>query len=181
MIATGVLVAPDPLPPPISPFGRKTNAREMYNFRFSQELPARYVFRKQMAPQKSAPSTSDALIQQTACELENAHMLTKMPPSLHIPPETRKRQQRAPKLVHGTFYQEPRSSSPTPMSFTALSALLRRPTTTAAITRSRTAHMKPSLPPVPIPAATGVEDERMILSLRVATRGSQQLSLAAPK
>jgi hypothetical protein len=48
------------------------------------------------------------LIEKTASTLENTHMNTRMPPSLHISAEVRRKKQRSPTLVHGTLYRERR-------------------------------------------------------------------------
>jgi hypothetical protein len=87
--------------------GRKTDAREHSSLRFSQELRDPLIFRRQMAPQKHARTAPIRLIQETARGLENAHLDTRMPPSVHVAPEFRRRRQRFPALVHGTFYRRP--------------------------------------------------------------------------
>jgi hypothetical protein len=98
-------VLPDP-PPFVQPIcGRRTDARERSDFRFSQELPPDMLFRRRMAPDKGRPSLCMRLVMTTAGVLENTHMNTRMPPSIRISAEVRQRKQRSPHLVHGTLYR----------------------------------------------------------------------------
>jgi hypothetical protein len=89
----------------VSPLGRRTNARERIPFRFSQELPRRQVFRREMRPQKRLPVVTDVYVRAKSHLVENTHQFTKMPPSLHIPAAIRPEKERSPKIVHGTLYQ----------------------------------------------------------------------------
>ncbi|OHT08078.1 hypothetical protein TRFO_23520 [Tritrichomonas foetus] len=95
---------------PISPFGEKTNTRQYFKFRFSAELPSRSLFRQQMAPIKKRPTTTSRLVEKTSRELENTHMDTVFPPSIHVLPEEKQIIARAPCLVHGTLFREKHKS-----------------------------------------------------------------------
>jgi hypothetical protein len=101
-------------PPPgriQSPFGRKTIADERFPHRFSQELRRGWLFRKKMAPERKPPSMIAKIIEHNAMELENPHFDTKMPPSLPIYPEIRKKTERSPSVVHGTLYRRRAASA----------------------------------------------------------------------
>jgi hypothetical protein len=100
---------PSPFQQPIC--GRKTDARERSRFRFSQELPASIIFRRQMAPERHRPTTSMRFFLNTANVLENTHMDTLMPPSVHRPAQPRRLRLRSPNLVHGTLFRRPRAAT----------------------------------------------------------------------
>jgi hypothetical protein len=93
---------------PMSPFGCKTDARERFGDRFSAELPFRQVYRKKMVPSKIRKSLPKRWTRQLSEELENTHSDSRMAPSLRGPLPARRVEERAPKIVHGTFYQKPR-------------------------------------------------------------------------
>jgi hypothetical protein len=59
-----------------------------------------------MAPERKPHSSIAKFIQQNASELENPHFDTKMPPSLPIYPEIRKKTERSLNVVHGTLYRK---------------------------------------------------------------------------
>jgi hypothetical protein len=88
----------------VSPLGRRTDAREQVPFRFSEELPHRQLFRKEMRPQKRQIVVPEVYVYKTSFELENTHQLTTLAPSLHLPLEVRPEKERSPKIVHGTLY-----------------------------------------------------------------------------
>lgn len=95
----------------ISPLGKKTNPKEISEARFSQELPKKLIWRMQMAPVKKRPTTSMRLVNKAAANLENTHMNSRMPPSMHFPAEQRKQRIRLPLLKHGTNYNKKRMMS----------------------------------------------------------------------
>lgn len=95
----------------ISPLGKKTNPKEISDARFSQELPKKLIWRMQMAPVKKRPTSSMRLVNKAAASLENTHMNTRMPPSMHFPAEQRKQKIRLPSLKHGTDYNKKRMAS----------------------------------------------------------------------
>jgi hypothetical protein len=96
-----------------SPFGRKTDAREHSSLRFSQELPAKWLFRSQMAPMRLPSSSTVHVVRRNCAILENTHMDTQMPPAVAVYAEIRNRKQRSPNLVHGTlFHGLPRPRDP---------------------------------------------------------------------
>jgi hypothetical protein len=87
-----------------SPFGRKTDPREHSSLRFSQELPAKWLFRSQMGPKRLSASSTVKVVRRNCAILENTHMGTQMPPAAAVYPEIRNRKQRSPNLVHGTLF-----------------------------------------------------------------------------
>ena len=64
-----------------------------------------------MAPVKKRPTTSMKLVKKAAASLENTHMNSRMPPSMHFPAEQRKEKIRLPSLKHGTNYNKKRMVS----------------------------------------------------------------------
>ncbi|OHS96797.1 hypothetical protein TRFO_36953 [Tritrichomonas foetus] len=84
---------------PSSLLGAKTNARQHYQFRFSQTLSSKTIYRMKMAPTKKNKTAPEKLVQKTSREFENTHMSTILPPSFHTTAEVHEIRLRAPGLA----------------------------------------------------------------------------------
>ena len=86
--------------------GLPTNPKQYFRYRFSQDLPSKTLFRHKMAPKKKKPNSAVDFFRKELRELENAHLDTTMPPSIHVEPENRPLRIRSPCLVRGTLFRK---------------------------------------------------------------------------
>lgn len=81
--------------------GTKTNAKDHYQFRFSQDLPPKSLFRTSLIPNKRRITIPQKVIQKNAKELENSHMNTSLLPNTSTKTNNPKIKLRSPYMSQG--------------------------------------------------------------------------------
>lgn len=91
--------------PSVDLIGKKTDARQYFQDRFTEDLPEKLIFRKKLAPHKEKKTASNLILEEASKELQNTHFNSNLPPSMSVPQPIHSEQTYSTKLIRGTLHR----------------------------------------------------------------------------